>query len=307
LFQRVFPLHWSARDWREDRGTISGLRRLHPEWAMERATFWRNVSMRIKLLMMSTAALLAGTLAAASQSIQSGGGAQEKGANSGQGQMSQGQPNKEQSNKELPGKPNRKAQSGQGTRDQAQVKEPSTTSNKEPPTTIGQAPVGRDEDRVQGDQDKKPQGRPQRDQDRKQSQRDQDRQRPGQTEGQAPAAQAPRDQDRQQQGQTQRDQDRSQQREPDGQRSSVSVSFTTEQRTKIRETVFKGRNAPRVSNVNFSLNLGTAVPRTVRIIEVPEVIVDVHPEWRGYRYFIVNEELVIVEPDTLRIVAVVDV
>jgi Protein of unknown function (DUF1236) len=271
--------------------------------------------MRTKLLMMSTAALLAGTLAAASQSIQPGGGAQEKGANSGQGQMSQGQPNKEQSNKELPGKPNRKAQSGQGTRDQTQVKEPSTTSNKEPPTTIGQAPVGRDEDRVQGDQDKKPQGRPQRDQDRKQSQsqRDQDRQRPGQTEGQAPAAQAPaaqapRDQDRQQQGQTQRDQDRSQQREPEGQRSGgVSVSFTTEQRTKIRETVFKGRNAPRVSNVNFSLNVGTVVPRTVRIIEVPELIVDVHPEWRGYRYFIVNEELVIVEPDTLRIVAVVDV
>jgi hypothetical protein len=273
--------------------------------------------MRTKLLMMSTAALLAGTLAAASQSIQPGSGAQEKGASSGQGQMSQGQPNKEQSSKELPGKPNRKAQSGQGTRDQAQVKEPSTTSNKEPPTTIGQAPVGRDEDRVQGDQDKKPQSRPQRDQDRKQSQsqRDQDRQRPGQTEGQAPVtqapaaqAQSPRDQDRQQQGQTQRDQDRSQQGEREGQRSgSVSVSFTTEQRTKIRETVFKERNAPRVSKVDFSLNVGTAVPRTVHIVEVPEVIVDVHPEWRGYRYFIVNEQVVIVEPDTLQIVAIIDV
>ncbi len=35
--------------------------------------------MRSKLLIMSTAALLAGTLAAASQSIQPGGGAQEKG------------------------------------------------------------------------------------------------------------------------------------------------------------------------------------------------------------------------------------
>jgi hypothetical protein len=37
------------------------------------------------------------------------------------------------------------------------------------------------------------------------------------------------------------------------------------------------------------------------------VIVDIHPEWRGFRYFIVNEEIVIVEPDTLRIVAVIAV
>ncbi len=41
--------------------------------------------------------------------------------------------------------------------------------------------------------------------------------------------------------------------------------------------------------------------------KMPEVIVDIHPEWRGYRYFIVNDEVVIVEPDTLKIVAVIDV
>jgi hypothetical protein len=41
--------------------------------------------MRTKLLMMSTAALLAGTLTAASQSIQPGGGAQEKGSSNDQG------------------------------------------------------------------------------------------------------------------------------------------------------------------------------------------------------------------------------
>jgi hypothetical protein len=292
--------------------------------------------MRTKLLMMSTAALLAGTLAAASQSIQPGGSAQEKGASSGQGQPSKEQPGKEQSSKELPGKPapNRNAQSSQGTHDQAQGKEPSTSSpakGKELPTTNGQATGGRDEDRArgnaqgngQGSQDKKPQGQTQREQDRQrpqtegqaprdqdrqqqgQTQREQDRQRPGQTEGQA---QAPRDQDRQQQGQTQREQDRSQQGEREGQRSGgVSVSFTTEQRTRIRETVFKEKNAPRMSKVDFSLNVGTAVPRTVHVIEMPQVIVDIHPEWRGYRYFIVNEELVVVDPDTLRIIAIIDV
>jgi Protein of unknown function (DUF1236) len=254
--------------------------------------------MRTKLLMISSVALLAGTLAAAGQSVQPGGGAQEKGASS---PMSPA--GKEQSGKELPAKaaPNRNAQSSQGSRGEAQGKEPSATTGqakskdapptngkakgKEAPTTSGQASGGRDEDRARRDEDRKPPA---------QTQRDQDRPR---TEGQAPR-------------EGQRDQDRGRQGEREGQRSgntNVSVSLTTEQRTKIRETVFKGSNAPRVSNVDFSIKEGTVVPRTVHIIEVPELIVDIHPEWRGFRYFIVNEELIIVEPDTLRIVAVIDV
>jgi hypothetical protein len=85
------------------------------------------------------------------------------------------------------------------------------------------------------------------------------------------------------------------------------TTLTSEQRTKIRQTVIEGRNAPRVNRVDFSLNVGTVIPRTVRIVEVPETIVEIHPEWRRYRYFVYNNEIVIVEPDTLRIVAVLEV
>jgi len=63
-------------------------------------------------------------------------------------------------------------------------------------------------------------------------------------------------------------------------------------------------SAPRVTNVNFSINVGTVVPRTVRVVAVPDTIVRIHPAWRGYRYFVYNDEIIIVEPDTLRIVAV---
>ena len=59
--------------------------------------------------------------------------------------------------------------------------------------------------------------------------------------------------------------------------------------------------------MDFALHVGTVVPRDVRIVEVPTVIVDMHPEWRGYRYFVVNDQVIIVEPDTSRIVAVLDV
>jgi hypothetical protein len=81
--------------------------------------------------------------------------------------------------------------------------------------------------------------------------------------------------------------------------------LTTEQRTQIRQQVIA--SGPRVNSVNFALSVGTVVPRDVRVVEVPTVILDIHPEWRGYRYFVVNDQVVIVEPDTLRIVAVLDV
>lgn len=81
--------------------------------------------------------------------------------------------------------------------------------------------------------------------------------------------------------------------------------LTTEQRTQIRERVIP--SGPKATNINFALNVGTVVPRTVRVEEVPSVIVDIHPEWRGYRYFVANEQIIIVDRDTLRIIAVLDV
>jgi hypothetical protein len=84
------------------------------------------------------------------------------------------------------------------------------------------------------------------------------------------------------------------------------VTFTTEQRTKIRETVLRGGSAPRVTNINFSINVGTAVPRAIRVVTVPEVIVEIHPAWRGFLYFVYEDEIVIVDPNTYKIVAVID-
>ena len=106
------------------------------------------------------------------------------------------------------------------------------------------------------------------------------------------------------QGKTQREQSQGQRegqgtqpggREGAQQGGGGSVSFTAEQRTKIRQTVLQGGNAPRVNNVNFSLRVGTVVPQTVRVITVPEVLVEVHPQWRGYFYFIVGDQIIIVD------------
>jgi hypothetical protein len=84
------------------------------------------------------------------------------------------------------------------------------------------------------------------------------------------------------------------------------VTFTTEQRTRVRTTVLQDSNAPRATNVNFSINVGTAVPTSVRVVTIPQLILDVQPEWRGHMYFIVGDQIIIVDRNH-RIVAVIDV
>ena len=63
---------------------------------------------------------------------------------------------------------------------------------------------------------------------------------------------------------------------------------------------------PRVDNVNFSLRIGTIVPSEVRIVEVPATLMAIHLEWRDDQYFVVRDDLVIVDRDH-RIVAVMPV
>ncbi|MDB5601448.1 MAG: hypothetical protein JWN71_3492 [Xanthobacteraceae bacterium] len=86
--------------------------------------------------------------------------------------------------------------------------------------------------------------------------------------------------------------------------SKTTVSLSTEQRTKIRTTVLQQSNAPRVSKVDFQISVGTRVPKTVRAVTLPTTVVEVYPQWRGFLYFIVGDEIVVVEPNTMEIVAV---
>jgi hypothetical protein len=91
--------------------------------------------------------------------------------------------------------------------------------------------------------------------------------------------------------------------------TSASVNLTTEQKTKIRTTVLQSSNAPKVSRsqINFNIRVGTVVPRSVRFVEVPPALVEVHPQWRGHRYFVVDDEIIIVDARTLQIVAILEV
>jgi hypothetical protein len=114
-----------------------------------------------------------------------------------------------------------------------------------------------------------------------------------QTTGQAPkAGDAKKTEDTKQQSQA-------------GQAGGGAQAQISTERTQIRQTVMQVGDAPRVSSVNFSLSVGTVVPRTVKYIPLPSRGVEIYPAWRGYQFFIVGDQIVIVESGSLRIVAVV--
>jgi len=87
--------------------------------------------------------------------------------------------------------------------------------------------------------------------------------------------------------------------------SHTSVNLTSEQRTKIHTIIVGQRSAPRVAHVDFDVRVGTRVPRgKVHLAAIPSTIIDIQPAWRGFEYFLVGNEIVVVDPSSLEIVAV---
>ena len=87
------------------------------------------------------------------------------------------------------------------------------------------------------------------------------------------------------------------------------VSINEQQRTRIHDVVVNKNFTSRfrASNVNFDVRVGTRIPRSFHLFAVPEDIVVIAPRFRGFRFFIVEDEIVFVDPVTFEIVAVMPV
>jgi hypothetical protein len=82
-----------------------------------------------------------------------------------------------------------------------------------------------------------------------------------------------------------------------------SVQLSSDQRTRIKSVVTSNHTA-RVDHVDFAVKVGTRVPRSVHIVALPEEIVTIVPQYRGFDYVLVRNEILIIDPDTYEIVAV---
>jgi hypothetical protein len=84
-----------------------------------------------------------------------------------------------------------------------------------------------------------------------------------------------------------------------------SAQLSQDQRTRIQAIVGKDHAARFTGSVNFNITVGAAVPRSVPVVVLPEDIVEIVPQYEGFDYIIVGDELLIVDPHTLEIVAII--
>jgi hypothetical protein len=87
--------------------------------------------------------------------------------------------------------------------------------------------------------------------------------------------------------------------------AGAGAKLSGEQRTKIT-TVIRNQHVAPVTNVNFSIAVGTRVPRDVSFHPLPTEIVAIYPDWRGYEFILVRDQILVVDPQTFEIVAILD-
>ena len=89
-----------------------------------------------------------------------------------------------------------------------------------------------------------------------------------------------------------------------GSRGSVA-NVTSEQKTRVK-TVFSRHHVEPARNLNVSVNVGVALPHSVHLYPIPEDIVVIVPDYRGYNYIMLDDDRVaIVDPDTFEVVDII--
>jgi hypothetical protein len=197
-----------------------------------------------------------------------------------------------------------------------------TTQSQEKSSTVGQSQRGEEnapgqkskgmssENETKGGKDMKAEGREGRKDNMKAEGRDKDQN-----------AQSREGRDREQNAQTREGRDRDQNAQTRDRNGNVNAEtksqtttttgqagaaakLSTEQRTKIT-TVIRNEHVAPVNNVDFEISVGTRVPRErVSLRPLPSEVVTVYPEWRGYQFILVRDQILVVDPATFEIVAV---
>ncbi|HZH52289.1 MAG TPA: DUF1236 domain-containing protein [Microvirga sp.] len=81
-----------------------------------------------------------------------------------------------------------------------------------------------------------------------------------------------------------------------------SITIAPEKRTVIRERLSTAEPV----TVKEKVTVGWTVPETVELRTVPDTIVSEVPNVKGYRYFVYNNDVVLVDPKTRKVVSIVE-
>ena len=85
------------------------------------------------------------------------------------------------------------------------------------------------------------------------------------------------------------------------------VQVSNEQRTQLRTQIQKA-NIRTISRdqIKVSVAVGSVLPSTVTFVPLPETIVTIVPQFRGYQAIRVGDQILIVEPSSRRIVYILE-
>ena len=83
-----------------------------------------------------------------------------------------------------------------------------------------------------------------------------------------------------------------------------SAKLSTEQRSKMT-TIFK-QHRVKPAHLNISVRVGARVPDSVHFYPLPQEVFVIYPEWRGYDYIMVGNEILVIDPRTHEIVAILE-
>jgi hypothetical protein len=84
---------------------------------------------------------------------------------------------------------------------------------------------------------------------------------------------------------------------------NAGAGLNAEQRVRLREILAARRDIPRVSNLS-DVRINAVIPRSMRLAAIPDEVVRIYPRFRRHQAFIYRNEMVVVDPLTSRIVAV---
>jgi hypothetical protein len=95
-----------------------------------------------------------------------------------------------------------------------------------------------------------------------------------------------------------------------GRENNRNARLSSDQRNRIRQTVLAQGGAPRLSRRDLggiNIRVGAVIPRNrlrFRPLPLPASVVAIAPQWQGFLYFLVGNEVVVIDPVTYDIVAI---
>ncbi len=86
-----------------------------------------------------------------------------------------------------------------------------------------------------------------------------------------------------------------------------NIHISGVQKTKLHDAI-SGSAAIRhyrASEIHFTVEVGTRVPDDVIFYDAPEQFIDIDPEFSGYKIVVLDDEILVIDPETREIVEVI--